>query len=347
MTRAAFLPESWRGNPVLDLMEQALETQGVEVVRLGTDYLGVRWLWRRRKEVDVLHFHWLQYHYRRDSAPASWWALGRFGAKLLFIRLCGYRLVWTMHNLLPHERAGWGIDRLAALLMAHLARSVVVHCEEGRRALWRTHRRRRRAFVAYLGPMTGPQATEMTRADARARLGIAADRLVYLFFGAVRPYKGLEELIAAFSSLADERSTLLIAGQAGEPAFGAHVAALAQADPRIRARIGWLPDDELAVYLSAADVAVLPFSRVLTSSSVLTALTLGRPVVAPALGCLPEIVPPEAGLLYDPDQSGGLRRALEACRGLDLVAMGRRARARAATFRWDELARQTIRAYEA
>src|SRR5690606_21590296 len=65
--------------------------------------------------------------------------------------------------------------------------------------------------------------------------------------------------------------------------------ALARGDARIRLHLRFIPDDEVPVFLSACDLVVLPFDSILNSGSVLLALSLDRPVLAPRLGALPEI----------------------------------------------------------
>jgi glycosyltransferase involved in cell wall biosynthesis len=74
-------------------------------------------------------------------------------------------------------------------------------------------------------------------------------------------------------------------------------------------------------------------------------MSFGRAVVAPALGCLPETVPPDAGILYDPDAPDALTAALRRALGVDLEAMGRAARARAEELDWGPIARRTARLY--
>ena len=74
--------------------------------------------------------------------------------------------------------------------------------------------------------------------------------------------------------------------------------------------------------MNAADVVVLPFAQVLTSSRRLTpALSFGKPVIAPRMGCLPELLTDDLGILYNPGDPQALGRALEAIRGRDLVSM--------------------------
>ena len=66
----------------------------------------------------------------------------------------------------------------------------------------------------------------------------------------------------------------------------------------------------MQMYLRAADAVVLPYKDVLTSGSAILAMTFGQPVIAPAIGCLPESLGAEGTILYDPSTPDGLERAL-------------------------------------
>ena len=72
--------------------------------------------------------------------------------------------------------------------------------------------------------------------------------------------------------------------------------------------LGAVPDDRMQVYLRAADAVVLPYRDVLTSGSAILAMTFGQPVIAPAIGCLPESLGSEGTILYDADAPDGLER---------------------------------------
>ena len=90
---------------------------------------------------------------------------------------------------------------------------------------------------------------------------------------------------------------------------------------------------------------MLPFRDILTSGSAILALSHGRPVVVPALGCLPETLPADATFLYDPDDPDALAGALHRAAGADLAAMGVRARAWADGLDWGPIAAETARLY--
>jgi beta-1,4-mannosyltransferase len=155
------------------------------------------------------------------------------------------------------------------------------------------------------------------------------------------------ELLDAFSGVAelgpDDR--LLICGKPLPKKLGRELEERASADPRIILRLDRIPEDELSGILRAADVAVLPFRNILTSGSAILALSHGRPVIAPAMGCLPGTLPAEASILYDPEAPDGLRGALRSAADADLAVMGERARAYADTIDWAPIAAKTAALY--
>ncbi|MBI2952376.1 glycosyltransferase, partial [bacterium] len=117
-------------------------------------------------------------------------------------------------------------------------------------------------------------------------------------------------------------------------------------DGRIRIfTSSFFQNDEFQVYLNAADVVVLPFVDVLTSGSAITAMSFGKPVILPRLGCLPELADDTMGVLYSPEDATGLERALVEVRRRDLKAAGRAAFARARALDWDGIAARVAEVY--
>ena len=88
-----------------------------------------------------------------------------------------------------------------------------------------------------------------------------------------------------------------------------------------------------------------PSERILTSSSVVVGLSYGRPVVAPALGCMAEQIG-AAGVVYPPGDEG-LAGALAAIKLADRGQMSAAARAIAANLSWDDIGRRTAEVYRA
>jgi beta-1,4-mannosyltransferase len=110
-----------------------------------------------------------------------------------------------------------------------------------------------------------------------------------LFFGNIRPYKNVPQLLAAFRGLNRQDVQLMIVGQPGGGIDSRQLEQLAGADPRIQLRLEFVDDHDVPLYLGAADLVVLPFDSILNSGSALLALSFNRPILAPRLGSLPEI----------------------------------------------------------
>ena len=141
--------------------------------------------------------------------------------------------------------------------------------------------------------------------------------------GWVRSYKGVWELYEAFAKLDEPDARLVIAGEAVDGAYAARLTAAAKGDERIHLSLGFVPDEDLQLYLRAADVVATPFLEIFTSGSVLLAMSFGRAVIAPRRGCVTDVLDEAGGILYDADDPQGLEGALRVAMDADLEAMGR------------------------
>lgn len=343
--RVRFIPAILTRNPYLELLAAALAEQGVAVYQGGFRYLTPLWLLRRRRDVDVIHLHWFHNYHQRRSLLLSSLGAAYLAANLLLARRLGYGLVWTVHNLRPHERTHPRLDDWLSRLVLRLS-VPVVHCRAAAAAVRQSFDYRGAIVVAPLGHYAGvhPPAP-VGKEEARRRLRLPLNARLFLHVGLIRPYKGIPELIHQFARLPAGDVALVIAGEEHGSDLAATLPPEIRDDPRLVLRLQWIPDGELALYLAAADVAVSAFERVLTSSSVLLAMSSGLPVIAPALGCLPEQVG-EGGLLYDPAEPDGLYQALLAATTAGLEAMGRRAYAIAMSQTWAQTATGVREAYE-
>jgi glycosyltransferase involved in cell wall biosynthesis len=128
----------------------------------------------------------------------------------------------------------------------------------------------------------------ITRDEARSRLGLSPDRTVLVTLGGIRPYKALDVLLDAFEELSRDDSALhlLIAGRVMADPAGAELAARCARLERVTGHFDHVPDDEVQVWMNAADLAVLPYRDILNSGAFLLAQTFGLPVVAPRAGSL-------------------------------------------------------------
>lgn len=338
--RVAFLPVY--ANPYQRLLADGLALHGVEVEMLP-ELPEASWLQANRGRVDVIHYHWLYGLYMaRFRTP---WRVRAFIERLRLARELGYRIIWTAHNVMPHRDSLAPLHaRIRRLMMAE-ADAVITHCQAGRRKLLARFPRQGPVDVIPIGTYGGVYPVTVGRESARARLGIDRGAFVYLFLGNIAAYKGLEHFAAVFREVAAPDDVALIAGRDRDARVVARLRRTAAADRRIRLHAGYVPDDEMQYFLRAADVMVAPFARILTSSSVIVGLSYGLPVVAPDLGCLPELLSNGGGLIYRHKDPKALARTLAEAKTLDLEAMSRAAQDTADALRWDDIAAQTATVY--
>ncbi|TLM99459.1 glycosyltransferase [bacterium] len=122
---------------------------------------------------------------------------------------------------------------------------------------------------------------KMDKADARRKLGLPEDLPVILFFGIVRPYKGLALLVEALRRLLDGgfQTGLYIAGEFWEDVQQYHnqIERLNLTD-RVWIDNRYIPNEELALIFSASDVFAAPYTDATQSAAVKMALGFGLPV---------------------------------------------------------------------
>jgi len=199
----------------------------------------------------------------------------------------------------------------------------------------------RQEFTAFADPIFAPPPGQSYSPATRAALGLPPGASVALFFGFVRPYKGLVHLIDALplavSRVPDLR--LVVAGECwGSPApYLDRAAALGVAD-RVRFDDGYIPNERVGIYFAAADVVVLPYVEASQSGVVTQAAEALVPSIVTRVGGLPEAVEDGvSGLVVPPGNAGALADAL--ARVLGDPAMGDRLRAGVAAtrsrFSWD------------
>ena len=133
--------------------------------------------------------------------------------------------------------------------------------------------------------------TELTTSNAKRTLGIRSDEKVILFFGRMRPYKGLEHLLEAFDQLMklDRGYRLIIAGEPkkGSEKYFANIKETVETidrDHRIICNLRFIPDDEVELYFKAADVLILPYKEIFQSGVMFLSFSFGLPVIATRVG---------------------------------------------------------------
>jgi len=262
----------------------------------------------------TFHLHWLNFLFvDADSQADAKARVAEFLKHVKQFKAHGGRLIWTIHNTLSHDMPYVDLERQLSQQLAKLAD--VLHFHSGASVAEVEQAfdiPRDKVRIVPHGAYIGAYPDFVSRDQARRALGLDRQDDVILFTGQIRPYKGVESLVQSFRKILVERpnALLLIAGAASFDLMGAiDPALLAAEQARIHFVDRFLEDGELQLFFRAADIAVYPYQKILTSGSMLLALSYGLPVVIPEVGMTADVLrEQEAGLLYDGD---GAEAALE------------------------------------
>jgi glycosyltransferase involved in cell wall biosynthesis len=303
---------------------RGLEAPGRRAFK-ATEHFADMLRFRREAGADVIHYQWLTFP--------------RLDSRLLPPRR---PRVMTAHYVLPPEPSR---RQLASARRAFGAMdAVVAHSEHGARRLreqvgldpGRVRVIHHGAFD-YLTrlPEEKPLPTELAGAEGP----------VILFFGLLRPYKGIDTLLEAFRQV--KGAELWIAGNPRMD-IGPLRALAAEAPGRVRFLPRFIEDAEIPPILRRADLVVLPYRDAEHSGVLYAALAFGKPLVLSAVGGFPEVAQKGAAQLVPPEDPVALASALanlvedESAR---TELGGAAARAAVSSYSWDEAARQTLTLY--
>jgi glycosyltransferase involved in cell wall biosynthesis len=388
--------------------QRSRSSQALKLIEHVPDMLRYR---RAARVADIVHFQWLtvqplDVHLLPRRRPAATEAgrhapsarspvsakAGRHApaASIPVSASMRPKLVLTAHDVLPREpRPG---QLAAQRRLYERFDAVVVHSEHGRVRLLElgvdperlhviphgalTHLAGPGALTHLAGLSTAPRAGGQieTRVGEANRLPSNTASPVVLFFGLLRPYKGLDVLLRAWRGMESRPpgsrppAELWIVGmprmdlRALDAAHGgvlgpASLPCLVQ-NPQgaygketsgpIRLVPRFIPDAELPAYFKRADLVVLPYLEADQSGVLFTALAFGKPLLLSDVGGFPEVAATGAARTVPAGDSAALGEALRELLAdpAALSAMAERARAAAAgPYSWDAIAQRTLKLY--
>lgn len=276
-------------NPYTRMIYSACRPPAARVIRFSP-------LMLRVPGADVFHLHWPEGIFEGRLGAS------RIGAHLkarrvlrtaALIRRRGGLVVLTAHNLEPHAKLdGWQralyadfhrsllatTDLLVGLSAISLAKYAVRYPEAaGISQAVVSHPHYRDSY---------PPAP--SRVAARAALGLRGNLIIGMI-GSIRRSKQIPAAIAAFRTAAREDEILYITGACGSDELWEELLRARDGDHRVHIRRGRLNDEELVASMSAVDICLLNQANTLNSGTALLALSFDRPLVAPAVGALPEL----------------------------------------------------------
>lgn len=281
-----YLPDYSHGNPYQKLLYQNFEKSGVQAVGVSeADSIDLNL--GNFTSGDVLHIHWINILFKNQTLTSIDSTLSGFLEKLSSLQSKGVKVVWTVHNRQNHETLEREIELEFRRKLSELCDAVLLH-----------HPMIKDELRAWLSPKANLEIIEhglydnyypntLTKIEARDKLELENDRCVIATLGQIREYKDLPEKIEQFNQVSAEQTgkfNYLIAGKIACTKTNALLNEKPNENIRVVNR--FISDDEVQIYLNAADIVLLSYRDILTSGSFFQAVTFNRIVFSPKLGSL-------------------------------------------------------------
>jgi glycosyltransferase involved in cell wall biosynthesis len=346
-------------NPYQELLYSEVRKKGVEVKylklitkshTLGMLFLPLQLFYYRLCGYSVFHLHWL-YDF---STPTSTPVLKVFTRlfytvylvkQIILLKVLGYKLVWTVHNLLPHENQFIN-DEFITKFVANMSYVCIAHTLKAKADLEKLSVKPKTIKVISHGSYIGYYENNMTRREARALLEIQDTDFVFLFIGQLREYKGVLELLEHFKKITTNNDSikLIVAGSCLDDYISQSIVRYKKdLGDSLITNLANIPDEDIQMYMNASDVVVFPFRKVTTSGSMLLAMSFGKPVIYPE--AFFKELPNDIGFKYK--NINDLYRTMKnASVVTDLKEKGVNAKNYAAQFTWTDIAEKTYELYK-
>lgn len=218
---------------------------------------------------------------------------------MLYYKMCGKKIALTAHNVNQARRDAKDspLNRATLKMQYRLCDHIFVHTQKMKDELCGEYGVAENVVTVIRYPINNAiPETEISPSEAKQRLGLARDERAILFFGRIRPYKGIEHLLDAFRLLVTDTRANYRLIVAGEPKKGAEAylheiqqTVTRDFDPgQVILKMDFISDDQMEIYFKGADVLVLPYKEIFQSGVLFLAYSFGLPVVATDVGSFRE-----------------------------------------------------------
>ena len=296
--KIACLPVAGIGNPYQYLMIEGLNSDEIIDVKSGVDdrFFGILRTAIQLKPTYI-HLDWITSFYYRRSLWMNFLSIPLFMIQLLIVKyVFNIKLVWTLHNIQPHDLKHQKIHTFCRHFFAKQSSWIRIFSEDSVERVKQALKVKDKFVVCPEGSYVDYYKNTISIIDAKQKFNIKENDFVYLYLGFIKPYKGIENLIENFNKLQIKKKKLIIAGNVLNKNYFNEIYT---DDKNIQFVNRFIENDELQYFYKAADVVVLPFNKVENSGSVILAMGFKKVIVAPKMGVLLKRLINQQDFLYN------------------------------------------------
>lgn len=271
------------------------------------------------------------------------------------LKLRGKKIIFSIHNITPHtpQRYFVFLDALLNRFVFRFADAFIVHNQRNKKRFKEIYNIHHRPIsIIGIGSYKPLIKNTLSCKEARERLDIPIEKKVILHFGYLWGYKGVNILLDALEMIAKDVPNILLV-LAGTLTSNweqyAEIIRKKHLESYIQLHLHYIPESEVDIYFSAADLVVLPYIPPFDTHGGVGALAvaLQKPLLVSDIGGLPEYVKNKRAVVPPGDAIELAKKITKILNDEKLLSsLAGDSRAIAAEITWDKIAKKTLNVYE-
>ena len=266
------------------------------------------------KKFQIIHIHWtfpLRFPFEHKIFKFIDYYYQLTFLKL--IKLLRYKIVWTVHEILPHD-VETSDDLSLRKYLSEISDAKIVHSHSTIIEMNKMGLSTENTIVIPHGNYISNYENVVNKSEARRKLGIDKSDFVFLHFGVIEERKGINTLLETFSKIIKKDVKLLLVGKIPDSPDKSMNKLLGE----MKRQLGnnfilidkFIRPNDAQYYFSASDIVVLPFKKIGTSGTVILSLSFGKPIICPKIGNIIDL-PSDIGIFYDSFDKNGLYKSMK------------------------------------
>ena len=214
----------------------------------------------------------------------------RFLIKLLLLKIFRVKIIWTVHENIPHDVQNYRMAIFLEKILVNFADYLTFFSDYNRREFYRLVKNaKNKSILINAGPTPCIIPTGSYN-DLRNAYDFPLNQTIILYFGNIVWYKGVQDFVQVYSKIEEnspKKLLLLLIGRCKIPELKSYLQNKLKRVKNWRSIEEYVPDDKLTKYLFMADINVMPFRLVSNSQTFLSAKIFPAKIVTPNMGSLP------------------------------------------------------------
>jgi glycosyltransferase involved in cell wall biosynthesis len=244
---------------------------------------------KNRNKVEILWFHWPSYIWRSSNLAVCYLKSTKFIINVLMAKLLNYKLVWSAHNVLPHEYNSFKLEFFMRKFICKNFDLVIGHSKNTLEMLQEKKLFPKKYIVAVHGHYEN-EYHKSNKLITRESIGFNKEDIIILLKTGAKNFNSAKKFIDTIKNVEYKNIKLLIIGK---PILDLKKTKLIE---------GYISSEDLSSYMNLCDFVCLPYINITTSGAFFLALTFNKPVIAKNISFFKSQTSKQTAILYENKQ---------------------------------------------